>query len=106
MAVSIVTKRDDTTATLTVSGEVDVSNAAELREALEAQLADGVSAVVVDIAEVSYIDSTGIGVLVACAHEAQEAGATLAVRRPQRNVARVFALLDVAERLGVEDALD
>lgn len=103
MAVSITTECEDTLARLVVEGEVDVSNAAELREALEAALAEGATVLEADIAQVPYIDSTGIGVLVAFAHEAAEADASFVVRHPQRNVARVLAMLDVASRLGITD---
>ncbi|MEE1273809.1 MAG: STAS domain-containing protein [Olegusella sp.] len=47
------------------------------------------------------MDSTGIGVLVGAAHEASDAGVAFAVVNPQRNVARVLTLLDVADKLGV-----
>ncbi|WP_298581135.1 STAS domain-containing protein [uncultured Olegusella sp.] len=50
------------------------------------------------------MDSTGIGVLVAFAHKAFEAGIAFHVTNPQRNVARVFTLLDVADKLGVRES--
>ena len=47
-----------------VDGEVDVSNADQLRDAIDARLEAGTTRVVVDLSDVPYIDSTGIGVLV------------------------------------------
>ena len=88
-----------------VTGEVDVSNADELRSALDGCLEDGATALVADISEVPYIDSTGIGVLVGVAHRAAEKGARFEVARPQRNVARVLGLLGVTAELNIsEDA--
>ena len=81
---------------VTVVGEVDVSNAGELREAVD-------SALEADLAEVSYIDSTGIGVLVGAATRAQEAGVAFSVAHPQTNVKRVLGLLGVERQLNVED---
>ena len=52
-------------------------------------------------AEVAYIDSTGIGVLVGAAHRAQESGSVLVVANPQKNVERVFSLLGVDKDLNV-----
>lgn len=86
---------------LLVSGEVDVSNAHELRDAIDAAFEEGLAQVEVDLSEVPYIDSTGIGVLVGAAHRAGEAGGSLAVLRPQRNVARVLSLLGVDAELNV-----
>ena len=87
-----------------VSGEVDVSNADELRSALDGCLEDGATSLVADISEVPYIDSTGIGVLVGVAHRAGEKGARFEVARPQRNVARVLGLLGVGADLNIREA--
>jgi anti-sigma B factor antagonist len=90
-------------ARVVVSGEVDVSNAEDLRVQIDAALADdAVEQVEVDMAEVSYIDSTGIGVLVGAAHRAQEAGRGFKVLNPQANVLRILGLLGVDEVLGLK----
>lgn len=93
-----------------VAGEVDVSNAPELREALDAALASLADSdarhLEVDISEVSYIDSTGIGVLVGTVHRAEEHDVKVCVTRPQRNVARVLGLLGLTEELGVNGEQD
>lgn len=107
MALVISSAQDEQGVVVDVAGEVDVSNAPELREAVDAALAQaaeaGVGRVEVSLAEVPYIDSTGIGVLVGAAHRAAEQGLTLGVAAPQRNVARVLALLGLSAELGVHD---
>lgn len=87
-----------------VTGEVDVSNADELRSALSGELEAGAASVSVDLSEVPYIDSTGIGVLVGAAHHAAEKGVSFEVVRPQKNVARVLGLLGVSADLNVREA--
>ena len=82
-------------------GEVDVSNAGEMRAALEAALAEGAPAIEVDLGAVSYIDSTGIGVLVGAALRAEEAHVAFAVHNPQPNVRRVLGLLGVERELKI-----
>lgn len=105
MSLEITTSASGENRLVSVAGEVDVSCADELRSAIDAQLAEGVSGeLVVDIAEVPYIDSTGIGVLVGAAHRVAEAGGTLVVARPQRNVARVLGLLGVQADLNIREA--
>jgi anti-sigma B factor antagonist len=106
MALSINLTRDATGALFDVIGEVDVSNAAELRDALDNQLQQAPSSIEMNLSHVPYIDSTGIGVLVAFAHKAQEAGSSFVVSHPQHNVARVLSLLDVADKLGVSGRSD
>ena len=101
MALEISSEITDTKTIIRIEGEVDVSNASELRDALDTALADGAKEVEADFAEVAYIDSTGIGVLVGAAHRAQESGSVLVVVNPQKNVERVFTLLGVDKDLNV-----
>ena len=66
-------------------GEVDVSTAPELRQRLQ-ELPEG-SQVVVDLTDVTFLDSTGLGVLVAALKRVRESDAggdlRLVVTRPQ-----------------------
>lgn len=99
MSLSINTSED--TGRVLVEGEVDVSNADELRDAVDAALALDAPEIIVDLSQVPYIDSTGIGVLVGAAHRAADAGKKLVVASPQKNVARVLGLLGVADDLNI-----
>lgn len=101
MAVTIDIVPDAEKTQVKLAGEVDVSNADELRQALAGVFAQDTKALEIDMTNVPYIDSTGIGVLVGAAHEASDAGVAFAVVNPQRNVVRVLTLLDVADKLGV-----
>ncbi len=103
MSISVQTTQRDDVACIICGGEVDVSNAGELRDALDAALAKKPAGIEVDVTDVSYIDSTGIGVLVGAAHHAKDAGLFLKVLHPQKNVARVLNLLGVTDDLGVEE---
>lgn len=87
-----------------VEGEVDVSNVDQLRSAIDKQLDAAPSELVVDLSQVPYIDSTGIGVLVGAAHRAAEKNVRFEVARPQRNVERVLGLLGVSADLNVRGA--
>lgn len=101
MQLSIDIRCEQDVCRIEVAGEVDVSCADELRAAVDEAFAGSASTIEVDLAEVPYIDSTGIGVLVGAANRAVEAGRTLVVANPQRNVARVLDLLGVGEALRV-----
>ena len=96
MSLSITTATVDDKLVVSVAGELDVSNAPELREALEAAEADDAA-----IAEVPYMDSTGIGVFVGAAHRAADAGRSFAVKNPQRNVRRILGMLGLLDELGI-----
>ena len=78
-------------------GELDIATAPELAE-LIAGLRQRGHAVVVDMAEVTFMDSTGLTTIIDAQVAAQRNGWSFAVRRPSPPVKRVFALAGV-ERL-------
>lgn len=104
MALTVTSQEAQDSITVRVEGEVDVSNAGELRAELDRALASDARTITIDLSQTSYIDSTGIGVLVGTAHRAADKGAELVVSKPQHNVARVLSLLGVGEELHVSGA--
>ena len=101
MSISISSTSQGDGTLVAVSGEVDVSNASDLRDELNRALAGSSTSIEVELSKVSYIDSTGIGVLVGAAHRAGELSRTFNVLHPQANVSRVLGLLGVSKDLGV-----
>ena len=63
MELSVTTSRQDDVSVVTVAGEVDVYTAAQLRAVLDEEIGAGNARLVVDLDEVSFLDSTGLGVL-------------------------------------------
>ena len=55
---------------------------------------DGISRILINLDQVPYIDSAGIGALVSCYKHAVERGATVKLLNPQK---RVFDLLQVVK---------
>ena len=98
MALSITTTNEGGRSIIAAQGEVDVSCASQLREAIDAAIDDGVRQIEVNLAEVPYIDSTGIGVLVGAAHRALDVQARLVVSNPKR----VLDLLGITAELGID----
>lgn len=89
---------------IAVGGEIDISNASKLRDAIDLALEQPTELVSLDFAGVAYIDSTGIGVLVGAAHHAEEHGKRFEVVNAQPNVQRVAQLLGVAAEIGIVSA--
>jgi anti-anti-sigma factor len=64
---------------VSVTGELDAFNTAQLRECLRNAVDDGVRETVLDIAEVTYMDSRSLAVILAAHRRMAEVGATLVI---------------------------
>ena len=86
--------------TIKVTGEIDISNADSLRNAIDLALEQPTEAVELDFAQVSYIDSTGIG----AAHHAADHGKRFSCVNVQPPVMRVVQLLGVDQEISITAA--
>ncbi len=80
------------TAVLSLAGEVDVANVAQVREAALKLLSTGVKHLVVDLAATEYLDSSGLGALVGLLKRVKEIGGDMAIAGPQPRVRRLFEI--------------
>ena len=85
-------KPSDALAVLVLEGDVDIYTAPEFKETLERALAGGASRIIVDMARVSFIDSTTLGVLVSGVRQVGERGGALAVVCSNENITRLFEI--------------
>ena len=99
--LAIAETLDGTEHVVSVRGEVDIATAPMLDRLLHSLL-ESHAHVVLDLSGVSFIDSTGIGVLVAAARAADQDGGSFAVREPSRSVLRVLELSGVSARLKLD----
>lgn len=89
-AVSVVSV--DGHATVRVIGELDTSTAPRLRATLVGLVADGVRHVTLDLGETSFMDSTGLSVLVGGLKRLREHGGDMVVRSPSRVTLKLFEM--------------
>ena len=78
---------------IAVDGELDMNAAPDLRAAIEAAIDAGATRVVVDLSEVTFIDSTAIGVLLAARERLRRSGGSLDVVCVEPNVLRVLEIV-------------
>ncbi len=87
------------TPTVVAWGELDVATVPDLEAALKQVLeTDGAGTIEVDLGGVSFIDSSGLGALVAALKQSQALGGQLVIRGLQpapRKVFEVTGLLDL-----------
>lgn len=87
-----------------VRGEVELHSAPQLREELH-RVCTGDACVVVDLSGVSFIDSTGLGVLIGGLKRARENG-SLSLVCPQSRVRRVFEITGLTQVFTFFDAVE
>lgn len=100
MGFSVSVHRSDDALRLRVAGEIDLSNI----EALQAEVANALESgesrlVVVDLAEVSFLDSSGISALLKGRRLADDAGKGFRVEGAQGMVREVLTITGVWEHL-------
>lgn len=91
-ALSVVVSGSVDHAVLHVAGELDLATAPQLRDAVAAVVDQGVTAVVVDLARLAFVDSSGVAALAAAVRQLGERGGRLSVRSVPPRAARVFAV--------------
>ena len=64
MDLTLTTREAGGKTIVAVGGEIDVYTAPKLRDKITELVADGVYDIVIDMEEVEFLDSTGLGVLV------------------------------------------
>jgi anti-sigma B factor antagonist len=90
---------------VTVSGEVDFHTASLLDRAVEKSTHIS-PRLVVDLTDVSFIDSTGLGVLIGARSRAQESGGSIAIVHPPHTVVRLLSSSRMQQTFPVYASVD
>lgn len=101
-ALSMHVTEHDGICTLVLKGELDMASAPGLRERLLDLFAGGVRQVVIDLAELTYVESVGLGVLVGALKRYRAAAGDLQLRGPRGQVSEVLELTSLAQVFRVE----
>ena len=75
-----------------ISGRLDLRSAPDLKDQGAAALAASGGTLVLDMAEVEFIDSSGLGVLIGLQRESQRLSGRLAIVTPRGSAHQIFAL--------------
>ena len=91
----------DQTAVVTAAGEIDLTNAEWLRDALLSALNAGASGLVVDLTATTFIDSAGVTALVRASRRASASDAVLRLAVTAPAVLRVLNLVGIDQLISV-----
>lgn len=91
---------------LTVSGEVDVYTAPLLRQRLVDLGSSGATRVVINLEPVEFLDSTGLGVLVAALNRFRRQDGDVELVCSQARILRVFEITGLTKVFTIHRSLD
>lgn len=86
-------------------GELDIATTPELEQALDAA-ANGGGEIVLDLRELTFMDSTGLRALAQANTRAEETGVALSIIRGPRQIERVLEISGLGALLPLVDAPD
>ena len=100
--LSVDTASNDGTIVVAVRGELDIASAPRFKLTLETAESGDVRLVIVDLAELQFIDSTGLRVLLDAKRRASAAGGDLRIVNARGEVRRLLEIAGVLELLSAE----
>ena len=105
MGLSVSTKPSDDLVVLSLAGELDIYTVGGFRQESD-KIDPAATQVVVDLTDVSLLDSSGLGALVSLLNRARAAGGVLGIICPQRHLRRVFEITGLRRAFVFGDDLD
>ena len=91
---------------LAVRGDVDIANKGAMRAALESAMDDAERCVVVDLSNVSFMDSTGLALMLNAARRLTRRRLGFAIACPEGPVRRAFDVTGLDECFNIEARVD
>jgi anti-sigma B factor antagonist len=89
-----------------VQGELDLYNAYKFKELLTTMLEQKIERFIINLDEVEYIDSSGIGVLIYLSSTVKKSNLKLAITNIHGSVKKVMELTKLMDYFPITDTLD
>lgn len=104
--LDLSTTSEGSCAVVRVDGEIDLDNASDLSEVALAAMQEIGPSLVLDLSGVTFMDSTGLKVLLAVHKRAELAGGRLVLAGPTRSVNRVVTITGFDRTFAVCDTVE
>ena len=89
-----------------VGGELDAYTAPKLRDTITELLAAGIYDVIIDMLDVEFLDSSGLGVLVGALKKVRAHNGSLQLICNQNRVLKIFRITGLAEVFVIHESAD
>ncbi|MFL5893536.1 MAG: STAS domain-containing protein [Thermoleophilaceae bacterium] len=100
---SVTVSTDGASGRVILKGELDLSGAPRVDQALQQAEDLPVSLVVLDLSQLTFIDSSGLEVMLRAARRAQDRGGRLVVARPSVQVRKLLEMTAIDQALDIVD---
>jgi len=97
MNLTLATTDEDGIVVIAAHGEIDVSTAPELRQAIVEVASAGPGPLVIDLADVDFLDSTGLGVLVSGLKRFRTMGSDVILVVASNRILKVFEITGLTQ---------
>ena len=101
MRVDVETRQNGHTGLVIPHGEIDLAGSPRLREALSDLLSQGRVHLLMDLRSVTFIDSTGLGVLVGAGKKAYGLGGSMRIVCDNQRILKLLKLTGISRSLPV-----
>jgi anti-anti-sigma factor len=101
LQLSVTPGGDETV--VSVSGELDMSTAEQLSDAVNSQLRESPGRIVLDLTDLTFCDSLGLGTLVVLSRTARNQQTFLLLRNPSPFFTRMLDVTGVREGLNISE---
>jgi anti-sigma B factor antagonist len=88
-----------------VAGELDLATIAMLKDVVGGTLTEGGKPVILDLSDLSFCDSTGLGSFVALHRQAEALGTRVALVAPRKRVADLLQISGIDQAVPVFDSV-
>jgi len=91
---------------LDINGEIDLYNAPDIKDTIKELIDEEKRQIIINLEKVSYIDSSGIGVLISSLSNLKKVGGALKIINVYASVKKVFELTKLTSFFDIFDSED
>lgn len=103
MNLDIQHKQSNETHEISLNGEIDAYTAPKLREVLFPITEKREQKIIIDLQQVNYMDSTGLGIFVGAMKATKKSGSTLKLSGATNRVRRLFEITGLTEVIDLDN---
>jgi anti-sigma B factor antagonist len=102
--LSLETRQENDRTVVEVGGEIDVYTAPKLRECISGLVDAGQRQIIVDLEQVEFMDSTGLGVLVGALKRVRTVDGNLDLVCTQERLLKIFRITGLSKVFPIHDS--